>query len=154
MNLTFTYIPGGTCYSADDALHSGINVRLYAGTCGDLMGTGLKLDLSPFVVHTVGGQSYGTLLQSSPTVPSPEKVSAKIVALTTPAHTCGQWTLNVEVSGLNTPALGLGGGNPFALVLLNSNYKGYGCFNVNDAIVGNQIPTPARTVSRKARRKK
>jgi hypothetical protein len=154
MGLTFTYFAAGPCTSSDDALKSGIVVGLYAGSCGHLVGTGLKLDLDPFVVHTVGGKSYGTLFQSSPTVPAPETVSASITALATPAGACGQWALNVEVGGVYTPALGLGGGNPFALVLWKSDYQAYGCFNVNDAVVGNRIPPPTRKVSRRARGRK
>lgn len=150
MNLTFTYIAAGTCNISDDALRSGVVVGLYAGSCSDLVGSGLKLNLNPFVVHTVAGQSSGTLFQSSPTVPAPETVSAKITALPTPAGKCGEWTLNVQVGGLYTPALGLGGGNPFALILSKSNYQAYNCFNVNDAIVGNQL-TPTREVSRRKR---
>lgn len=154
MGLTFTYYAAGSCTLSDDALRSGIVVGLYAGSCGHLVGNGLKLDLNPFVVHTVGAQTYGTLFQSSPTVPSPETVSASMTRLATPAGACGQWTLNVEVNGLYTPALGLGGGNPFALVLWNSDYEAYGCFNVSDAVVGNRIPPPTRRVSRRARKGK
>jgi len=114
------------------------------------MGSGLQLDLNPFVVHTVSGQSYGTIFQS----PAPETVSARIAALSTPAGTCGQWTLDIEVGGVYTPALGLGGGNPFAIVLRKSDYTAYGCFNVSNAVVGNRIPPPTHKVSRAARKGK
>jgi hypothetical protein len=144
MALTFTHLPDLVCDAADDALHAGIMVQLFAGSCDDLMGTGLALNLNPFVVRTVAGKSYGTLFQKSPTVPSPETVSARIVTLATPEDTCGKWTLNVEVAGLNTGALGLGGTNPFALELTDSDLHGFGCFDITDAIVGSQIPTPSK----------
>ena len=40
-----------------------------------------------------------------------------MVALPTPTGACGAWTLNLEVAGLDTPAMGLGGTGPFALVV-------------------------------------
>ena len=67
----------------------------------------------PFVVHTVNHEQYGTLFESFGS--SGETVSARLVALPKPVGLCGQWTLNLEVAGLNTAAIGLGGGDPFAL---------------------------------------
>jgi hypothetical protein len=64
---------------------------------------------------------------------------------------CGEWTLNLEVAGLNTPALGLGGTNPFALIIDDLS-DATQCFDVNNAIVGNQIPTPGHSVRRGVRR--
>ncbi len=148
MGLTFTHLLDPTCDAGDDALNSGIMVALYAGSCGGLAGPGLSLNLDPFVVHTVNHQSYGTIFQSF----APETVSARMVALPTPIDTCGKWTLNLEVAGLDTAALGLGGGNPFALVLTDSDLHGYGCFDINNAIVGSQIPTPGHGVRRGVRR--
>jgi len=165
VNLAFTFTGSGSpilddppsivgphCDDGTEALN-GIDVDLFEGTCNDLATAtgGLLLDLSPFVVHTVRHESYGTLFQSSPTVPSPETVSARLVELPTPGGACGQWTLNVEVAGLDTEAIGLGGGNPFALVVEDGD-KNVGCFDVTNAIVGNQIPTPARKVRRGVRR--
>ncbi len=67
--------------------------------------------------------------------------------------TCGEWTLNLEVAGLDTAAIGLGGGNPFALVVEDGD-KNLGCFDVNNAIVGNQIPPPpGHSVRRRVRRR-
>jgi hypothetical protein len=145
-------ILGAHCDDGTDALN-GIDVDLYEGTCNDLATAtgGLLLDLSPFVVHTVNHQSYGTLFQSSPTVPSPETVSARIVQLSTPNGTCGEWTLNIEVAGLDTATIGLGGGNPFALVVEDGD-KNEGCFDVTNAIVGSQIPAPGHSVRRGVRR--
>jgi hypothetical protein len=154
MALTFSDTPNPTCDAADDVLHHGISVQLFAGSCSDLMGTGLTLDLSPFVVHMIGGESYGTLFQSEPPLlleqPS-ETVSARIVTLTTPEGTCGKWTLNIEVGGLDTATLGLMG-NPFALELTDSDLRGFGCFDIDNAIVGNQITPPTRAIRRGVRR--
>ncbi len=165
VNMAFTFIDNGSpilddppsivgpnCDDGTDALN-GIDVDLYEGTCNDLATAtgGLLLDLSPFVVHTVNHESYGTLFQSSPTVPSPETVSARILQLAKPFGTCGKWTINIEVAGLDTAAIGLGGGNPFALVVEDGD-KNEGCFDVTNAIVGSQLPPPPHGVRRRVRR--
>ena len=85
-------------------------------------------------------------------VPPPETVSARMVALHPPAGTCGEWTLNLEVAGLNTSAIGLGGGNPFSLVLEDEQGEGANCFNITNAIVGNQIIVPGHSTRRGVRR--
>jgi hypothetical protein len=83
----------------------------------------------------------------------PETVSAKMLALPTPeSPACGEWTLNLEVAGLNTNALNLGGTNPFALVLSTVDGTYSECFDVNNGIVGNQINPPSKTVRRGVRR--
>jgi predicted outer membrane repeat protein len=148
-------ILGAHCDDGTDALN-GIDVDLYEGTCADLATAtgGLLLDLSPFVVHTVNHQSYGTLFQSDPPdtlQQMSETVSATIVQLATPLGTCGQWTVNIEVAGLDTASIGLGGGNPFALVVEDGD-KNEGCFDVTNAIVGSQIPAPSHSVRRGVRR--
>jgi hypothetical protein len=83
-------------------------------------------------------------------VPSPETVSARIVPLTPPDGDCGKWTLNVEVGGLDTTALGLSA-NPFALILVDSDMRGFGCFDIGNAIVGPKLDPP-RKVRRGVRR--
>ena len=148
MALTFSTVPNPTCDSADDVLDNGLTVVLFAGECGATTGSGLTADLDPFVVHTVNSQKYGSFFQSIP----PETVSGRMVAMPTPVATCGEWTLNLEVAGLDTNALGLGGNNPFALELMDSDLHSFGCFNINNAIVGNQIDPPAKTVRRGVRR--
>jgi hypothetical protein len=60
--------------------------------------------------------------------------------------------LNLEVAGLDTETLGLGGTNPFALILESTDLHMYGCFDITNAIVGNQIDPPSRTVRREVRR--
>jgi hypothetical protein len=148
-------ILGAHCDDGTDALN-GIDVDLYEGTCDDLATAtgGLLLDLSPFVVHTVNHQSYGTLFQSDPPdtlQQMSETVSTRIVQLATPPGSCGQWTVNIEVAGLDTASIGLGGGNPFALVVEDGD-KNEGCFDVTNAIVGSQIPAPGHSVRRGVRR--
>ena len=69
-----------------------------------------------------------------------------------PGGTCGEWTLNLEVAGLDTAALGLGGTNPFALELMDSDMHSFGCFDITNAIVEIQIDPPAKTVRRGVRR--
>jgi hypothetical protein len=156
IGLTFIYKGDPDCdlgpYGDEDALNHGFGIALVEGTCASLPPSGLFVLLEPFVVHTVNHESYGTLFQ----VNGPEQVSARLLALPTPLGTCGEWTLNLEVSGLNTPALGLGGGNPFA-ILISDLDDAEQCFDVDNAIVGTQIPTPAphstrRRIRRQGRR--
>jgi len=132
----------------EDALNFGVGVALLQGTCATLPVTGgLFLELSPFVVHTVNHQQYGTFFLAN----GPETVSARMVALPTPAGACGEWTLNLEVSGLNTGSLGLGGGNPFAL-LISDFVDAASCFDITNAVVGTQTPPPPHRVRRRVRR--
>jgi hypothetical protein len=166
VNIGMTFISNGddSCdlgpFGDEDALLSGFSLSLFEGTCAALPANGLMLSLNPFVVHTVNHQSYGTLFQSNVTdtlqQPS-ETVSARLLALPTPAGACGAWTLNLEVAGLNTTALGLGGGNPFAIVLTDSPLgqpfdDGAACFDITNAIVGTQTPPPPHVVHRRVRR--
>jgi hypothetical protein len=148
MNITFTENPsGGECASDQDALHDGISVLLFEGPCAALPTNGLREALNPFLVHTVGSQSYGTFFQSF----APIETSARIVPLSTPPDSCGQWNLSLEVAGLNTPSIGLGGGNPFALFLTDPAGDATGCFDVDNVIQGNRVDPP-RKVRRAVRR--
>ena len=119
VNTAFTFIYNGDpdcdipTGGDEDALNSGVGVALFEGSCANLPASGLVLYLDPFQVHTVNHEQYGTLFQSF----GPETISARMVALPTPAGACGAWTLNLEVAGLDTPAMGLGGNRPFALVV-------------------------------------
>jgi predicted outer membrane repeat protein len=155
ISLAFSFVDNGPgvgiaqCDAGTNALN-GIDVDLFKGTCASLATSGLLLDLSPFVLHTVNHQTYGTLfqMQPNPFLQQPgETVSARIVALTTPANACGEWSLNIAVAGLNTTTLGLAGGNPFALVLQDGD-KNVGCFDITNAVVGGQIPPPTRGARR------
>ncbi|MGH7923870.1 MAG: choice-of-anchor Q domain-containing protein [Candidatus Binatus sp.] len=161
MAFTFLYLDDGDgCetgpYGDDDALNDGVLVDLFEGTCAAIPSTGLELVLNPFVVHTVNHQNYGTLFQTY----GPETVSARMVAITqmTKGEICGEWTLNLEVAGANTSALNLAGGNPFALLISDFNpttgSDATECFDITNAIVGNQIAPPPRFVRRGVRRQK
>ena len=148
IGITFTSNGDDTCdlgpFGDEDALNFGFGLALVQGTCANLPASGLFLNLFPFVVHTVNHEQYGTLFQTSSTAllqQSSEQVSARLVALPTPANACGKWTLNLEVSRLNTPAVGLGGGNPFALLITDFT-DAESCFDVTNAIVGSQPPPP------------
>jgi hypothetical protein len=144
--LNFTKNPDGDndCDFDDDALHAGVDVELFPGSCANLnTATGLDILMSPFAVHTIGSQTYGTFFLSTP----PKTVSAKIVTQATPPGACGRWSLNVAVTGINSSNLGNG---PFAM-LIGDNADNEGCFDITDALVGNQITKPAHGV-RRARR--
>jgi hypothetical protein len=158
ISLALSFVDNGPgagiaqCDAGTNALN-GIDVDLFEGTCASLPAGGLLLDLSPFVVHTVSNQTYGTLfqMQPNPLLQQPgETVSARLVALKTPANACGEWSLNIAVAGLNTATLNLGGGNPFALVLQDGD-KNVGCFDITNAIVGGKIPSPTRGARRRRR---
>ena len=133
----------------EDALNNGVGIGLFQGTCASLPFNGLFEVLSPFQVHTVNHQQYGTLFESN----GPVTVSARLVALTPPTGLCGRWTLNLEVSGLNTnsASVNLGGTNPFALLISDLN-DAESCFDITNAIVGSQIPKPTPSVRRGVRR--
>jgi hypothetical protein len=175
VNMAFTFIYNGDpdcdipTGGDEDALNSGIGVALFGGTCAALPTSGLILYLDPFSVHKVNKEQYGTLFQ----VLGNETVSARMVALPAPTGACGAWTLNLEVAGLDTksPALGLGATGPFALVVTDLDGDqlrvgiaaqaltladilgdAAGCFDITNAVVGNQIPTPGHGVRRGVRR--
>ena len=114
VNMAFTFTENGfpSCDAGDNAFN-GFSVLLRSGSCGALDDASLDLMLQPWVVHTVNHMSYGTIFQSMP----PETVSARMVQLPTPASpACGEWTINIEVAGIDSSGLGDG---PFALVLSN-----------------------------------
>jgi hypothetical protein len=129
--LDFTFNHDGDADCDDDALHFGMLVNLIGGTCASLSNPGLALNLSPFVVHTIGTSSYGTLFQSGPPT-----VSAKIVTLATPINACGRWNLTVAVAKASTSSLGNG---PFALIISDGSDNDT-CFDITDAQVSTQIP--------------
>ena len=147
--FTFTDDGFGTCNSGNNALN-GIDVSLFQGTCADLPGLGLELELVPFAPNTVNHQTYGTFFGND----SFGTVSARILTLPTPVDTCGEWLLNLEVSGLDTATFGLTGGSgpgtTYALEVedLDGNV---GCLDVTNAVVGDQIDPPTKTVRRGVR---
>jgi fibronectin-binding autotransporter adhesin len=146
VNMAFTFIENAspTCDAADDAFN-GVTVLLESGSCASFDHASLELMLEPWVVHTVNHQSYGTIFISNP----PETISARMVQLPTPAPpACGEWTVNIEVAGIDSTPLGNG---PFALILSNADGD-QGCFDITNAIVGSQTPPPPHGVRRRVRR--
>jgi len=142
------------CGFSEDALRAGFDLSLFESTCAALPLNGLKLFLNPFVVHKVNSEFYGTLFQSGGLQQTSETVSARLIQLPQPPlPACGSWTLNLEVAGVSSAGLGLGGGNPFALVLTDSDGDAAGCFDVTNAITGTQTPVPPHGgVHRRVRR--
>jgi hypothetical protein len=143
----------------DEDAFNGFDVSVFESTCAALPLHGLMLDLPPFQTHTVNHQKYGTVFETSSTAtlqqPS-EIVSARMIALHPPAGACGSWALNLEVSGLNTSdttTVNLPGGNPFALVVADFAGDASVCFDVTNAIVGNQPPPPPPPPVHRVRRR-
>jgi hypothetical protein len=156
INVTFTANGDPDCDLGvggdEDALNNGVGIGLFQGTCASLPFNGLFLGLSPFVTHTVNKEEYGTFYQTF----GPVTVSARMVSLFAsppPPGVCGAWTLNLEVGGLNTKSasVNLPGVNPFAL-LISDQSDIESCFDITNAIVGNQIPPPSHGVRRVRRR--
>ncbi len=146
INTAFTFIENGfpTCDEGTDAFN-GFFVVFVSGTCAVENGS-IAFFLRSWVVHTVNKESYGTLFGSFPPAGT---VSARMVELPKPAPpACGEWTLNLEIAGIDSMLLGDG---PFSLVLFNGD-GGQQCFDITNAIVGNQIPIPGHGVRRVRRR--
>jgi hypothetical protein len=146
LNTSFTFTENATptCDAADDPFN-GVDVSLRTGSCADLGPSAVGLFLNSWVVHTVNHQTYGT----EGLVELPAILSARMVELPTPAApACGEWTINLEFTGLDLAFLGDG---PFALIVSNPDGD-QGCLDVTNAIVGNQIIPPTRTVRRGVRR--
>jgi hypothetical protein len=152
INTAFTFIdngpgsPGPGCDAGNNALN-GFEVFIEDGSCNALPDNFLFAQLS-FVVHTVNHEGYGTdfgPLEQGGTE------SARIVQLPTPAGSCGEWTLNLELAGLDLADLNLSGMGPFALVITDDDGN-QGCFDITNAVVGGKIDPPSRSVRRGVRR--
>ena len=148
LNTAFTFVENGSpiCDAADDAFN-GFTLTLASVTCEERESphNAISLEFPRFVVHSVNHLSYGTFSFAD----LPFTVSARMVALPTPASpACGEWTINLELAGIDLTPLGDG---PFALILSNPDGD-QGCFDITNAIVGLQIPTPGHGVRRRVRR--
>lgn len=157
VNTAFTFIDNGppgppNCNTGDDDAISAVEVGIANGTCAEFSLNNAVLAGLEFVRHVVNHQTYGTDFFF---VPGPDggTASARIVQLPTPAGACGEWTLNLELAGLNLAQLGLTNPapGPFALIVLDADGN-QGCFDINNAIVGSQIPKPSHSVRRGVRR--
>jgi len=146
LNTSFTFTENATptCDAADDPFN-GVGVSVRTGSCAELGPDAVEFFLNSWVVHTVNHQTYGT----ESLVELPAILSARMVELPTPAApACGEWTINLEFTGLDLTLLGDG---PFALIVSNPDGD-QGCLDVTNAVVGNQIIPPTRTVRRGVRR--
>jgi CSLREA domain-containing protein len=146
LNTSFTFTENATptCDAADDPFN-GVDITIRTGSCAALGSDAVEFFLGGWVVHTVNHQTYGT----TSLVERPVILSARMVELPTPAApACGEWTINLEFTGISLAEFGHG---PFALIVTNGDGD-QGCLDVTNAIVGNQIIPPTRTVRRGVRR--
>jgi hypothetical protein len=154
INTNFTFIDNGpgfdtvACDSGNDPFN-GLVVIISSGTCADLPDSFLFAQMT-FVQHVVNHETYGTDFFTEPG-PDGFTLSARMVALPTPAGSCGEFELNLELSGLTLSEFGLSGSNPFS-IMLDDGDGNQGCFDVDNAIVGDKIDPPARSVRRGVRR--
>jgi hypothetical protein len=144
----------------DDLLETGVHVSVFRGSC-ELYGAICFLIGCPsfdfdaqvnYVEHDIGIASYGTSFAPK----SLGFLSSKIVALATPANTCGTWTINLQATGQNLS--GITGPPPISLFLNDSDNDGNGlfeggaqCFDVN-ANIGAGIVKPHHGVHSVRRR--
>jgi hypothetical protein len=143
-SFTFTELGFPSCDAGDNPFN-GIDITIKPGSCAAPGLDSIEFSLDSWVVQTVNHQTYGTLSFVEP----PETLLVRMVELPTPAApACGEWTINLEFAGDDLTPLGNG---PFALILTNPDGD-TGCFDVTNAIVGNQIDPPTRTVRRGVRR--
>ena len=126
--MAFTFTENGfpACDAGDNAFN-GFTVLLRSGSCDALDDASLELMLEPWVVHTVNHQSYGTIFQSMPRGDASRPGWSQLPTPAAPA--CGEWTVNIEVAGIDSYGLGNG---PFALVLSNPDGD-TGCFDITNA---------------------
>jgi hypothetical protein len=137
MSLNVTDQGEGGCEGgADDFIATGFTVTLFKGSCGLITGFVFSYTIPEYVAHHIGSQTYGTYFALKP----PGTVSSKIVALATPANTCGTWQINFQATGQDLEYLDT---NQVALVLNDSDNSGPFCFDVN-AQIGNGITKPNR----------
>jgi hypothetical protein len=166
-NITFTNFGDyGRCNYGDNAIASGIDVALSPDTCEETCNTSgntsdqscmdtvdtfpFSYFIGPFVAHTVNKVTYGTFFGLNPVDVGPGTVSARIVLLPVPSYGCGTWELNVEATGLDLSSIQY---NPMSIWLNDANDSGPYCFNIYDAIIGNQIPRPETPVVRRGVRR-
>lgn len=162
--INFTNNVDGCDDGEDDAIASGITVQLSSLSCAELFCVAgpcplaaptvtfpFSYDIFPFISHTVGDVTYGTFFGLNPVDVGPGTVSARIVTTETPTWTCGTWNLNVHATGLDLSSIT---SNPISLTLNDADDSGPFCFDIDDAVIGNNInPHPTtRRGSRRGRR--
>ena len=158
LNVTDDGDFGGDCEGGrDDLLETGLHnisvsfqsCAFRAKNCPGILCAPLDFDAQvDYVEHDIGSASYGTSF--APNGPGSGSVSSKIVALATPANTCGTWSINLQGTGQNLSGITSA---PVALFLNDSDNDGNSasggpaCFDVN-ASVGNGITKPHHGVHR------
>jgi hypothetical protein len=165
-NITFTNYGEAGCDEGNDAIASGIDVALSQERCpykicladsapdspactDTIIDYPFDYFIAPFVDHVVNHESYGTFYGLNPTNVGPGTVSARIVLLSTPPDGCGTWELNVEATGLDLYSIRY---NPMSIWLNDADDSGPFCFNIDNAIIGGPISSPAPVVRRGVRR--
>jgi hypothetical protein len=161
--INFTNTVEGCDGGDDDPIASGITVQLSPLSCDTLFCVSgacvadtpfvlfpFDYDIFPFVSHTVGYVTYGNFFGLNPVDVGPGTVSARIVTTETPTWTCGTWSLNIHATGLDLSSIT---SNPMSLILNDSDDSGPFCFDIDDAVIGNNI-NPHPTTRRGSRRGK
>jgi hypothetical protein len=143
LNVTDQGELGGCEGGDDDFIASGFSVTIFKGSCGTQVGLAFSYTIPGYVAHHIGSATYGTYFALKP----PGTVASKIVALATPANTCGTWNINFQSTGQDLEYLDT---NQISLVLNDSDDSGPFCFDVN-AIIGNGIVKPHHGVHRARR---
>ena len=135
MSLNVTDQGEGGCEGgADDFIATGFNVAIFKGSCGFITGFVFSYTIPEYVAHHIGSATYGTYFALKP----PGTVASKIVAVATPANTCGTWNINFQATGQDLEYLDT---NQVALVLNDFDDSGPFCFDVT-AQIGNGIVKP------------
>ena len=140
LNVTDLGEFGGCEGGDDDFIATGFSVTLFKGQCSQITGLVFSYTIPGYVAHHIGSATYGTYFALKP----PGTVSSKIVALATPANTCGTWSINFQATGQDLEYLDT---NQVALVLNDFDDSGPFCFDVT-AQIGNGIVKPHHGVHR------
>ena len=100
MSFTFTELGFPACDAGDDPFN-GIDVAIEPGSCAASGPDAIGFFLNSWAVQTVNHQIYGTLSSIDP----PENLTVRMVELPTPAApACGEWTINLEFTGVELDA--------------------------------------------------
>src|SRR6266481_3837546 len=140
LNVTDLGEFGGCEGGDDDFIATGFSVTLFKGQCSQITGFVFSYTIPGYVAHHIGSATYGTYFALKP----PGTVSSKIVALATPANTCGTWNITFQATGQDLEYLDT---NQISLVLTDSADSGPFCFDVT-AQIGNGIVKPHHGVRR------
>lgn len=132
----------GSCDGGDDdLLETGVFVVVSRLSCATIFSSFPDfLAEVNYIEHDIGfTASYGTSFALN----AAGSVSSKIVALPTPAGTCGKWSINLQATGQNLSGIT---SPPVALFLVDEDsdagsFLGGACFDVN-ANIGNGITKP------------